>query len=368
VKLAIQNSARVWGGNEKWMATLAEGLLARGHEVVVSCRRGSVVDARLRARGIRTAHARPGAYLDLPRALDFAAWLRRERPDTLLLTSWTETFWGAWAGHMAGVPRTVVRLGIVRTPDRARYALPFRRWVDAMIVNAPEIREAWIRGAPWFPAAAVHVVLNGIRVPEVDRAAAGVRLRQEVGAPPDARLIGAAGHVATRKGFDLLLEAFSRVDAPDARVVVAGDGPQLPELRARAARLGVADRVHCLGARDDVPAVLAGCDAFVLSSRNEGMANVMLEAMAAGTPVVAAAISGVEAAISAGEGRPAGGWIVPPEDVGALASALTKVLEAIHRGSPEVAARVAEARWRVEHRFGVERMVREAEAVLLNER
>ena len=100
-----------------------------------------------------------------------------------------------------------------------------------------------------------------------------------------------------------------------ARLVVAGDGPELAGLRERARELGIADRVHWLGHRDDVPGVLAGCGVFVLSSRNEGMANVMLEAMSVGTPVIATAISGVRTAVAADDGGSPAGWIVPPEDV-----------------------------------------------------
>jgi NAD(P)-dependent dehydrogenase (short-subunit alcohol dehydrogenase family) len=86
MKLVIHNAARVWGGNEKWMLTLAQGLARGGHDVVVSCRRGGEVARRAEACGIRTTHVRPGAGVDVPRAVRFAAWLRRERPDAVLLT------------------------------------------------------------------------------------------------------------------------------------------------------------------------------------------------------------------------------------------------------------------------------------------
>src|SRR5688500_15783101 len=107
MKVVIQNTSRVWGGNEKWLATLAAGLGARGHEGVVSCRRGGVVAPELARRGIAVTGVRPGAYGDVLRGVRFARWLRRERPDALLLTSWKGIPWGAWAGRRAGVPRIV---------------------------------------------------------------------------------------------------------------------------------------------------------------------------------------------------------------------------------------------------------------------
>jgi glycosyltransferase involved in cell wall biosynthesis len=363
MKLIIHNAARVWGGNEKWMLTLAEGLAARGHESVVACRRGGEVARRVAERGIRVAHARPGGGVDMPRAVRFARWLRGERPDAVLLTSWRGGAWGAWAARRAGVPRVVVRLGIVRTPRRWDHALPFRRWVDAIIVNAPEIADAWRRDAPWFDADRIHVILNGIRPPAVDRAAAGAGLRAELGVDDGTLLIGAAGHVTRRKGFDVLLDAFARAGLADARVVAVGDGPELPALRLRAQALGIAERVHWLGRRDDAPRIVAGCGVFVLPSRNEGMANVMLEAMAAGTPVIASDISGVRTALGADGGAPAG-WIVPPEDADALAAALRDVARLLRADPAAVSARADQALRRVRGRFSVERMVDEAEAVL----
>jgi glycosyltransferase involved in cell wall biosynthesis len=364
MKLVIHNAARVWGGNEKWLLTLAAGLAARGHDVVVSCRRGGEVARRIEAAGIRTVHVRPGGGVDLPRAVRFARWLRRERPDALLLTSWRGGAWGAWAARRAGVRRVVVRLGIVRTPGRWDQALPFRRWVDGLIVNAPEIAEAWARHAAWYPRSRIHVVLNGIRTDAVDRHAAALRLRGELGAGAGTMLIGAAGHVTHRKGFDVLLDAFARAGLADARVVAVGDGPELDALRRRAAEQGIAERVHWLGRRDDAASLLAGCGVFVLPSRNEGMANVMLEAMAAGTPVIASDISGVRTAVAAEGGARPAGWIVPPDDPDALAAALREVAALLRDDPAAVRARADEALRRVRDRFGVERMVAEAEAVL----
>ncbi len=364
MKLAAQNAGRVWGGNEKWLCTVAAGLRARGHEVVVACRAGGPVAAELAGRGVPTAHVLPGGYLAAWRGLRFARWLRRERPDALLLTSWKGTGWGTWAARRAGVPRTVVRLGIVRELRHRRHALPFRRRVDALVVNAPEIREAWTRSAPWFPPGAVHVVLNGIQPPPPLSAERLRSLRAELGADADTLLVAGAGHLARRKGFDLLLDAFVRTAVPGSRLAIVGSGPEEDALRAQAARLGIADRVCWTGHRADVPEVLAACDLFVLSSRNEGMANVMLEAMAAGTPVVAADVSGVRDALGAGADAPPAGWIVPPEDPAALAAALAQALAELRAGGGDAARRAAEALRRTRERFGVERMLDEVERVL----
>jgi glycosyltransferase involved in cell wall biosynthesis len=322
------------------------------------------VARRVEACGIRTTHVRPGTGVDVPRAVRFAAWLRRERPDAVLLTSWRSGFQGAWAARRAGVPRVIVRLGIVRVPARWYERRGFRHRVDALIVNAPEIADAWRARASWFPPERIHVVLNGIDPVPVDRTVAADQLRKEIGADAGTLLVGAAGHVTQRKGFDVLLDAFARAGLPDARLVVAGDGPELSRLRESARELGIAERVHWLGHRDDVPAVLAGCGVFVLSSRNEGMANVMLEAMSVGTPVIAADVSGVRTAVGMDDGGSSAGWIVPPDDADALAAALREVAALLRDDPAALRARADAALSRVRDRFGVERMVAEGEAVL----
>ncbi|HEU4558613.1 MAG TPA: glycosyltransferase [Longimicrobium sp.] len=364
MKLVIQNGSRVWGGNEKWLATLSAGLIARGHQVVVSCPPGAVSEG-LGRMGVPTASVRPRGALDVASGIAFARWLRRERPDALLLTSWRPTSWAAWAGRRAGVPRTVVRLGIVRPFPRGIRARAFRRWVDALIVNSTEIRDVWLRSAPGYPAERINVVMNGLNARDHLRLGLRDRLRAELGIAPDALLIGGAGHLAPRKGFDLLLRAFAAADLPHARVVIAGGGDYLAELQSLAASLGVTERVHFLGHRDDGPDVIAACDVFVLGSRNEGMANVMLEAMAAGVPVIATDVSGVRRAVGEDPGTPPAGWIVPPDDVNAMADAMREVAGALASAPERVRERTDEALRRVRERFGVERMVSECEAILL---
>jgi len=360
VKIAIQNNSRVWGGNEKWFATLAAGLVARGHHVVVSCRAGGPVQRELERRGVATTSVRPGGYADMVRGIRFWRWLRRERPDVLLLTSWRTTPWGAWGARRAGVPRTVVRLGIVRTlRPGPRDAWPFRGRVDALIVNSPAVREAWLQTAPWFPADEVHLVLNGVPAAPVLSSDERTAVRAELGLSAEAVVVVGVGRLSKRKGFDFLIDAFARADIPASELLLVGTGEEEAALRAQAAALGLGDRVRFAGERGDVPRVLGACDLFVLSSHNEGMANVMLEAMAAGIPVAAFDVSGVRDALGPRDGRPAAGWVVPPADTDALATALRAAL-----APDDAATRVAEASWRVRTWFSVERMVDEAEAVL----
>ncbi len=158
--------------------------------------------------------------------------------------------------------------------------------------------------------------------------------------------------------------ALGRAADPGLHVVLAGEGPDRDALRARAESLGIADRVHLLGQRSDVAAVLAAGDLFVLSSRSEGMSVAMLEAVTARRPVISTDVGGAWDVLAPREGRPAAGWIVPRDDEPALAAALREVAGLLRAGRAAVDARVDEAAWRLEHWFSVERMIDGVEAAL----
>jgi glycosyltransferase involved in cell wall biosynthesis len=363
MKIVIQSDSRIWGGNEKWLLLVGVGLKQRGHDVLVSCRPGSPVAERARAANLRITHARPGADADLVRVSGFWRMLRRERPDAVLLSAFKRSFWGGWAARRAGVPRVVERLGIERDlPAKWKYRHAFRYYIDGLIVNSGAIRDRWLRSAPWYPSHEVHVVLNGVQPPDVRMSPA--RLRQSLGIPVDAPVLAGAGRLEHRKGFDVLLRAFALCDERQSHLLIAGDGADRESLTALAAQLGVSDRVHWVGFRADLPAVLSACDVFVLSSRVEGMANVMLEAMAAGCLIVATDISGVKEAIGSHDGRPECGWIVPVDDAAAMAMAMDAAMRVRRADAVRSTALEHELAYRVKHWFSQESTVDETERIL----
>jgi glycosyltransferase involved in cell wall biosynthesis len=166
-----------------------------------------------------------------------------------------------------------------------------------------------------IPPGKVTVVPNGI---DVDRFAA-VGTRNETGANMGIRILIPA-RLDAQKGHRYALAALPSVSG--ASLLLAGEGPELLSLEAQARILGIADRVHFLGPRTDIPELLAVCDIVCLPSLYEGLPLALLEAMAAGKPVVASAIPGVDEVVSDG----VTGILVPPGDAAALAQALCRLI------------------------------------------
>jgi len=129
------------------------------------------------------------------------------------------------------------------------------------------------------------------------------------------------GRLVRQKGHRYLLQAIKKI--PDADFVFAGDGPLKDEIEREIEALGIGSRVHLLGHRDDIPGLLNSCDIFVLPSLFEGHPLSIMEAMAAGKPVVASDIRGVDEIITDGET----GCLVPPANPDALASAIQSLID-----------------------------------------
>ncbi len=221
------------------------------------------------------------------------------------------------------------------------------RRTDVLIAVSPQVRDALVElgvGAPqrW------RVVPLGL---ELGRFAAVTgptgRLRQRLSLGPDVPLVGAVGRLVPIKDLATLVRAVARLDG--VHLALIGEGEQRAELEALVASLGVEPRVHLPGWADDVAAWMADLDVVALTSRNEGTPVALIEALAAGRPVVATAVGGVPFVVRHG----VTGWVVPPAD----AAAVAEKLEAALADPGEGARRAATGRTEVLARFASDRLV-----------
>ena len=243
-----------------------------------------------------------------------------------------------------------------RAPTRLANQLTFGRNVTAFGVSdgvtASMTPPRWALGNP--PHA--ETLLHGVDAEDVPRGPeARAASRRTLSISEDAPVIGTVANLTPKKDQATLLAAVDRLrgQLPDVELVIIGSGPLDAELRAEARRREMDAYVHFLGSRDDVADLLPGFDVFTLSSRYEGLPISMLEAMAAGVPVVVTAVGGIPEAITDG----VHGRLVPPGDAHALTDGLHAVLSDV-----EVAGRLASAgRDRVAAAFSIDRAVRVSE-------
>lgn len=177
---------------------------------------------------------------------------------------------------------------------------------------------------------------NGIDLKENTRRHTPVEAKQKLQIRPDRFLVGAVGRLSSEKGFDLLARAVGQLrrDGLAADLVVVGEGDERRRLEALIAELGLGDHVRLLGYRADLPDWYEAMDVFALSSLREGLPNVLLEAMALETPVVATRIAGVPRLVRHEEN----GLLVEPGSVEGLATALGRLLR-----DPDLRGRLSRA-------------------------
>ncbi len=324
------------GGTEKQVALLAQGLRSRGVDTTVLVMfAGGPWEDTLRSAGVPVIHLGFVPFTSAPGMLpaNAAAFtrlvrrLRRLRPDVLHAFLFHSYVTAVPAARLAGVKVLVAgrrSLGDFKEGRRALLAVErlATRRTDLLVANAGAVAEDTMRRERVRPDK-ITVVYNGLPDSAFEPAAPATL-------DTTAKVLLCVANLKPYKGHRYLLEAVARLRDQDLACTLAlvGDGPERPALEEQAARLGV--DVRFLGSRTDVEPLLARADAVVLPSLHEGMSNAVMEAMAAGRPVVATDVGGT------GELLRGRGLLVPPRDAGALAAALARVL-----GDPPLAARLA---------------------------
>lgn len=301
------------------------------------------------------ARSNAGLFASVPAV---AAWLRRERADLVHAHLPLAGVAARFAGRLARVPVVYTEHNLQERYHpwtRRANRLTWRRQERAIAVSeevASSIRRHLGSQVP------VSVIRNGIEVDRPSLSRQGVaELRQSFDLPEGAPVVGTVAVLRAQKRLDLWLEAARRVlaERPETRFLVVGDGPLRSELEAEAESLGIAASVRFAGLQEDVSAFLPLFDLFLISSEFEGLPLALLEAMAAGLPVVATSVGGIPEVI----GPDREGVLVPFGDPGALSDAVLGLF-----ADPPRRERLAAAgRWRVAQEFGVERMARELEAI-----
>ena len=343
------------GGAETVLLDLSSRLDSkRFRSVALLIKRGWLQD-RLEEKGVKTYLVECGSWYDfrLPRAI--ARIVRREKVDLIHSHLPDQNFYSCLVGRLTGRRTIATYHGPIEITSAHRMRqvvkIYFVRHAAASVVVVCDYVSAMLQRRGFKPQKIVRIY-NGIDTKYFE-AAPRNGLRRELDVPRESKLVGMIAHLHSAKGYEFFVQAARRVANvfPAVRFIAVGEikEPVWSKLTGLIDSLELKDRVHFLGLRDDIPGILHDLDVFVLSSLSEGFPLAVLEAMAAGRPIVVTKSGGPEELIEDG----LTGILVPPANAQALADGICQLLT-----DPAKAMELGRnARMKVDQQFSIETMI-----------
>ncbi|MFY0666014.1 MAG: glycosyltransferase [Natronospirillum sp.] len=280
-----------WGGVEKNVLLRASAMAKRGHRVIVVLVKNTFEEkfSGLPEITVETINSRPS---DLSPLLywRYLQLIKRYQPDCVFVPIkkdwWAATVTSRWAK----VPNVVLYLGIMRRiKQNIKYRLILNRFKALVIVNSQDLKQHLLNSNRYFNSQNLKLIYNGFYLPDLDLP--GPDLRTALQLPQNAIVIGCAGRFSRQKGFDHLPDIVNNLPE-HIHVVVAGGGKLQPQIEQLIADSELSHRIHLIGPQQDMTAFYRTLDLFLLLSRNEGMANVLNEALSFGLPAISTQVPG----------------------------------------------------------------------------
>jgi glycosyltransferase involved in cell wall biosynthesis len=313
------------GGAERMISTLSAALNAKQFRVIVGLFRQGWLQEQCESLQVETRIIPlEGVFHHrwFKRCLQL---IREERVAVVHAHEFSAIVYGSLVARLTAIPFVGTIHGKNYYWERVRRRLAYR-WASryGQLVAVSEDLKKFVIEKVGIQDSRIQVIYNGVEPAATVQPEEVTRCREELGFGTDDIVIGAVGSLYPVKGHRYLLDAMPEVLAqhPRARLLIIGRGPLEDSLRAQADRLGIKDRVRFLGLRHDVPRLLAMMDLFVLPSLSEGLSLALLEAMAAGKPVVATRVGGNPELVKSGRT----GLLVQPNDPVALATNISTLL------------------------------------------
>jgi glycosyltransferase involved in cell wall biosynthesis len=343
----LETGRHLYGGAQQ-VLYLLEGLAREGVRSTLVCPPDSAICTAAGAAGVSVQTMPMAGDLDALFGRRFAGWLNTAHAQLLHVHSrrGADT-WGGLAARVAGVPAVLSRRVDSADPPLIG-TLKYQPYARIICISAQIQRQLQATGVPADKLRIVYSAINAEAFqPRWSRADFCVAF----GLPADALAVVCVAQLIARKGHAFLLDAWAAIVAacPRARLVLFGQGPEEVNLRQQVAQLRLQESVVFAGFRQDLPYFLGCADLLVHPALREGLGVCLLEAQAAGLPVVASQVGGIPEAVAAG----VSGLLVPPANAVALATSMITLLQ----DAPRRAALGAAGRAHVAREFSHAAMV-----------
>lgn len=340
--------SQVWGGVEKNVHLRARFLGSAGVQVYVVLLKGCFADRFAGLDNVTVVEVTSrGGDFNVFVVARYVRILKKIEPNVVFAALKKDWWLVSLASRLAGVDRVVLYLGIARrVKSPIKYFAIFRLMKSVLMVNSDSLKNDMLKYSRFFDERNVFRVYNGFPAPPKEGERLNLRARFEL--PDEAVIVGCAGRFSPQKGFDLLPDIVSRLPG-HVHVVHAGEGEFEEEVKATINARPESKRIHFLGYQGDMNAFFRGIDLFVLCSRNEGMANVLNEAMSHGKPVVSTRVSGSEELLAHSHY----GILVDVDDVEALSQGVNRIIDG------EMVFAPTDLRQWIQREFGLQKMIRE---------
>ena len=349
-------------GTQFVLTNLVKGLAERGHHQSVVCLNNSwddVILQRLREGG---AQVRIVGKVSLVTGIGIFRtwwWLRQERFDVAVTMLFISDVIGRSLAYCAQVSHVIssIRARNINYKLWQRWLLrQTMHWADVVVLNSDFVREFAIKEEGVKPEQ-IRVIPNGVNVEDYKNPIDRLSFCNQLSILTDEFIIGSVGRLTYQKGYDILIKAFASIKRRDIHLVLVGEGEEEISLRRESAILGVDRNVHFLGFRRDVKYLFGAFDIYIQPSRWEGMPNSLIEAMAAGCPIIATDVDGNRELVEDG----VHGWLTSAEDPDALANDIKAVIN----DPSQAQLRASAAQYRVNKHFQIESTINAWEKALM---
>lgn len=342
-----------WGGIEKNVLVRAKSLAQKGYEIYVVLLKNTFEEkfANLEKVHVKTV-TRRGGDLNFFVVLTYVRLLKKLKPYAVFAALKKDWWLVSLTAHLCKVPNTILYLGNIRKiRNGLKYRLVFVFFKAKVLVNSESIRKHLLQTTPFFNQQNLFKINNGIGLPTKKNNTANLLIKPDL-QKTGLFLVGCAGWLNKRKGFDLLPEILEKLPKNIHIIHVGEDGLDLNiETLLENCTKATKNRLHFLGHQKDMTPFFGTIDLFLLCSREEGMANVLLESLSYGIPIVSTKAPGSEELLDNGTY----GILTEIDDVDDMAKGIMAICKKTTVFDPQ------DLKSRIANDFSLDRMVEKTE-------